>query len=241
MSRPPPAEHREQRRAEIVAAALRLLQEKGLNGLSLRAVAESLGMHAPGLYWYLENKQELIDLLAKAILDEGIADVAPPAPGEGWEEWLTAFALRMRRALLAHRDGARVVASAFLFRTHALTPFFELALETLEAEGFARDVAMLGTITVMRYTVGIALDDEASPARLPAVRRRMLERAMTKGPPVDAERWPRVADVMSRWWAAVRTRADAGEHAELHFRHGLALVIAGIRSELKTPRRARRR
>jgi TetR/AcrR family tetracycline transcriptional repressor len=186
-------------------------------------------MHAPGLYWYSESRQELIDLLAKAILDEATTDLVGPTPGQGWDEWLIDFALRMRRALLAHRDGARVVAGAFLFRTNSITGFLELALETLEAEGFPRDFAMLGAITVMRYTLGIALDDQESPARLPAVRQKMIEQAMAKGPLSDAERWPRVADVMSRWFQAVKDTRGSAEHGEMHFRHGLELVIAGIR------------
>ena len=231
MSPAAPSENREQRRTEIVGAALVLLEDGGLDRLSLRRVAQSLGMHAPGLYWYIESKQELIDLLAKAILDAAVTGLAAPTPGQRWDDWLTDFALTMRRALLAHRDGARVVASAFLFRSNSLTPFFELALETLEAEGFPRDVAMLGAMTVMRYTVGIALDDQESPVREPAVRQRMLEQALKKGPPIDAERWPRVAEVMSRWFQAMENRGvvDLGE---LHFKHGLAFVIAGLRSTL---------
>jgi hypothetical protein len=90
---------------------------------------------------------------------------------------------------------------------------------------------MLGAVTVMRYTLGIALDDQESPTRELAVRARMLEQALAKGPPIDAERWPRVADVMSRWFQKVKdTRGSGGDHGELHFRHGLGLVIAGIRS-----------
>jgi len=214
---------------------MRLLEDGGLDRLSLRGVARELGMHAPGLYWYIESRQELIDLLARAILDEATADLAAPAAGQGWEEWLTDFALRMRQALLAHRDGARVVAGAFLFRTNSITGFLELALETLEAEGFSRDFAMLGAVTVMRYTLGIALDDQESPTRLPEVRRKMLEKAMAKGPPIDAERWPRVADVMSRWFQAVKNTRGSGDHGGMHFRHGLALVIAGIRSGAQVP------
>jgi TetR/AcrR family tetracycline transcriptional repressor len=225
-----PSENREQRRAEIVGAAMMLLENGGLDRLSLRGLEREIGMNAPGLYWYIESRQELIDLLATAILDEATSDLAAPAPGQGWEEWLTDFALRMRGALLAHRDGARVVAGAFLFRTNSITGFLELALQTLEAEGFARDYAMLGADTVMRYTLGIALDDQESPTRLPAVRKKMLEQAMAKGAPIDAERWPRVADVMSRWFQAVKDTRGSGDHVGMHFRHGLELVIAGIRS-----------
>ncbi|MFL5619810.1 MAG: TetR/AcrR family transcriptional regulator C-terminal domain-containing protein [Gemmatimonadaceae bacterium] len=230
MSPAAPSENREARRAEIVGAALRLLEEAGLDRLSLRGVARELGMHAPGLYWYIESRQELIDLLAKAVLDEAVTGLAAPAPGQTWDEWLTDFALRMRRALLAHRDGARVVAGAFLFRANSITAFLELALETMERDGFSRDFAMLGAVTVMRYTLGIALDDQESPTKEPEVRKRMLEQALAKGPPIDAERWPRVADVMSRWFQKVKDTRGSGEHGELHFRHGLGLVIAGIRS-----------
>lgn len=230
MSPAAPSENREARRAEIVGAALRLLEEGGLDRLSLRGVARELGMHAPGLYWYIENRQELIDLLARAILDEAVVGLTVAAPGQGWEEWLTDFALTMRRALLAHRDGARVVAGAFLFRTDSITTFLELALETLEAEGFTRDFAMLGAITVMRYTLGIALDDQESPTRNPEVRQKLIEERMKRGPLIDAERWPRVADVMSRWYHTVKHTHGSAEQGELHFKHGLALVIAGIRS-----------
>jgi TetR/AcrR family transcriptional regulator, tetracycline repressor protein len=225
-----PSENREARRTEIVGAALRLLEEGGLDRLSLRGVARELGMHAPGLYWYIDSRQELIDLLAKAILDEAVEGLVAPVAGQGWDEWLTDFAMKMREALLAHRDGARVVAGAFLFRTNSVTGFLELALETLEAEGFTRDLAMLGAITVMRYTLGIALDDQESPTRDLAVRQKMMEQALAKGPPIDAERWPRVADVMSRWFQAVKNDRSAGSHSGVHFKHGLALVIAGIRS-----------
>jgi hypothetical protein len=124
-----------------------------------------------------------------------------------------------------------VVAGAFLFRTNALTSFLELALETLEAEGFSRDFAMLGAITVMRYTLGIALDDQESPTREPAVRQRMLEQSMKQRSPIDAEQWPRVAEVMSRWFETMKQGRASADHAEMHFRHGLALVIAGMRSQ----------
>jgi len=231
LSRPAPTENREQRRAEIVRAGLELLEEGGLDALSLRRVAQALGMHAPGLYWYIEDKQELIDLLAKAILDEALAAERGPAEGEGWEPWLTEVAVRMRRALLAHRDGARVVAGAYLFRTHSITDLCEIAVEVLERDGFNRDMALHCVITVMRYTTGIALDDQASPKKRRAEIMRRLEEGVPVGPHIDPERWPRVAEVMGRWVKQVFVAGvDPASLGELHFRHGLALVMAGIRS-----------
>jgi TetR/AcrR family tetracycline transcriptional repressor len=231
LSRPAPTENREQRRAEIVRAGLELLEEGGLDALSLRRVAQALGMHAPGLYWYIEDKQELIDLLAKAILDEALVGEKGPAEGEGWEPWLTEVAVRMRRALLAHRDGARVVAGAYLFRTNSITDLLEITIEALERDGYSRDMALHCGITVMRYTTGIALDDQASPKKRRAEIMRRLKEGIPVGPHIDAERWPRVAEVMGRWVKQVFVAGvDPAALGELHFRHGLALVMAGIRS-----------
>jgi len=193
-------------------------------------------MHAPGLYWYIEDKQELIDLLAKAILDEALAGEAGPADREGWEPWLTEVAVRMRRALLAHRDGARVVAGAYLFRTHSITDLCEIAIQVLERDGFSRDMALHGAITVMRYTTGIALDDQASPATRRAEIMRRLEEGVPVGPRIDPERWPRVAEVMDRWVKQVFVLGvDPATLGEVHFRHGLSLVMAGIRSAKTQP------
>lgn len=237
MSRPAPEENREQRRGEIVRAGLEVLEDGGFERLSLRRVAQALGMHAPGLYWYIEDKQELIDLLAKAILDEALAGEAGPADGEGWEPWLTEIAVRMRRVVLSHRDGARVVAGAYLFRTHAITDVLETAVRVLEAEGFTRDMALHGAITVLRYTMGIALDDQASPTKRREEIMRRLKKGEQLGPNIDPARWPLVAEVMGRWMKQVWVPgADPTQIGELHFRHGLALVMAGIRAAKAQPK-----
>jgi TetR/AcrR family transcriptional regulator, tetracycline repressor protein len=231
LSRPAPSENREHRRAEIVRAALELLENGGLEALSLRRVAQALGMHAPGLYWYIDDKQELIDLMAKAIVEEALADDNGPAAGEGWEAWLTDVAVRMRHAMLAHRDGARVVAGAYLFRTNAITGTMETAIRVMEEAGYSRDMALHGAITVMRYTMGIALDDQAGPSKRAEMIRKRMESGEAFLPQIDADRFPLVAEVMGRWVQQVFLPGTTPEAiGERHFRHGLVLVMAGIRS-----------
>ena len=88
-----------------------------------------------------------------------------------------------------------------------------------------------GAITVMRYTTGIALDDQAEPTKRRAEIMRRLEEGVPIGPHIDPERWPRVADVMGRWIKQVFVAGvDPASLGEVHFRHGLSLVMAGIRS-----------
>jgi TetR/AcrR family tetracycline transcriptional repressor len=233
VSRPSPDENRERRRAEIVRAALALLDgpDGGLDRLSLRRVAEALGMHAAGLYWYIANKQELVDLLAKAIVAEAFAGLEAPAAGESWQAWLEAMARRLRRVIVAHTDGARVVAGAYLFRAEAITPALELALEVLEAAGLSPAMAMLGTTTVIRYTIGIALDEQASPPHPPPP--EVLRDALLPSHvgPIDPARFPRVAEMFLALFARLGD-VDRNDLAELHFRRGLALILAGMAQPL---------
>jgi AcrR family transcriptional regulator len=211
-----------ERRAEIVGAALRMLGETGFEGLSLRRLAGHLGMHAPGLYWYIESKQDLIDLMAKEILDRGLYPVAPLKAGQTWDDWLVELACTARRALLAYRDGARVVASAYLVRTNAITPVLEEALTILESAGFDRVLALGGTMTLLRYATGIALDEQASPvAATPGT--SMKERLATLPPPeIDARRWPRTADALRR--VVERNLRDP----DRMFRLGATMIVRGL-------------
>jgi len=53
--------------ALVVLVALKLLDEVGLDGLTLRRLAAELGVQAPALYWHFANKRELLDHMAQAI------------------------------------------------------------------------------------------------------------------------------------------------------------------------------
>jgi TetR/AcrR family transcriptional regulator, tetracycline repressor protein len=218
----------QERRAEIVRAALGMLAETGFDGLSLRRLAGHLGMHAPGLYWYIESKQELIDLMAKEILDTGLYPIAPLSPGQTWDDWLVELACTSRRALLAYRDGARVVASAYLVRTNAITPVIEQSLTILEEAGFERVIALGGTMTLLRYATGIALDEQASPIHT-APGMSMQERLATLPPPeIDARRWPRTAD-------ALRTVFDRNlRDPDRMFRLGAQMIVRGLAEKIES-------
>ncbi|HEX8806526.1 MAG TPA: TetR family transcriptional regulator, partial [Candidatus Aquilonibacter sp.] len=54
-------------RETIVQAALELLNELGIDGLTVRALASRLGVRAPTLYWHVKNKQELLDEMATEV------------------------------------------------------------------------------------------------------------------------------------------------------------------------------
>lgn len=67
------AERHDRTKAEIVAAAWALAEERGLGGWSLRDVADAVGMRAPSLYVYFDSKNALYDAMfaegSQALLD----------------------------------------------------------------------------------------------------------------------------------------------------------------------------
>jgi len=219
-----------ERRREIVRAALDLLGEHGFEGLSLRRLATHLGMHAPGLYWYIESKQALINLMAKTILEEGLGSVAPLAEGQSWQQWLVELACTTRRALLAYHDGARVVASAYVVRNGSLTPIIEQSLEILENAGFDRFFALGATMTVFRYATGIALDEQASPLKS-APGESMAERiAKLPKTEIDESRFPRTAEALNVAFTKQVGNLQVGDATERLFRFGAEMFVRGLAS-----------
>ena len=143
----------------IVTEAVALLDADGLDGVTLRKLATRLGVRQPTLYWHLPNKAALITAMADAILDEHFPEMAPPEPGQRWQDWLIGLAQRLRGALLAHPDGARIISiSQLSVRMAAIS---ELAISTLVAHGVPLRQARLNVLTVEHFTVGHVLEEQA--------------------------------------------------------------------------------
>lgn len=89
----------------------------------------------------------------------------PDATGIPWRDWLLDAASHFRRTLLAHRDGARVVAAAQL--SPAMAAFSERAMFVLVAQGEPLRRARLLVLLVERFTLGLVLEEQSnSPGQL---------------------------------------------------------------------------
>lgn len=91
-------------RDAIVQAALRVLDREGLEGVSMRRVAEELGTGAASIYWHVANKDELLGLVFDRVVGE--VELPPPDPAR-WQRQLKELAREARRVLASHRDIAR--------------------------------------------------------------------------------------------------------------------------------------
>ncbi len=147
-------------RDALTAAALAVLAREGLDALTMRRVAAELDVQAASLYWHVRNKDELLDLLADAV----IADADFSAPDGPWREQVRILAHRYRDHLRSHRDAARVVAGRFVIGPNSGRAM-EQSLAIFRSAGFspANAAAALYLVSVV-YVQGFALQ-EAVPMR----------------------------------------------------------------------------
>jgi AcrR family transcriptional regulator len=85
---------------QLASAALAVIDREGLAGLSMRAVAQELGMSTMGLYRYVRDREELERLVVELVL--GAVDTEPPDPGASRRERITLMVRRMRDGVGAH-------------------------------------------------------------------------------------------------------------------------------------------
>jgi len=197
-------------RQRIVAEAVALLDAEGLDGVTTRKLAARLGVQSPTLYWHLPNKAALVTAIADAILDQEFGDMSPPESDQHWQDWLSGLAERLRRALLAHPDGARVISASQLSVTMAAIS--ELAMSTLVARGIPLRQARVIALTVERFTVGHVLEEQAP--RPDAEELNGFDMA------TFAEQHPTVVAAVADYFRPGRTVDDL-------FRDCLEVVIAG--------------
>jgi TetR/AcrR family tetracycline transcriptional repressor len=222
-------------RDEIVAAALALLDEAGLEGLTLRRLAGQLGIRAPTLYWHVRDKRELLDLAAGAVMDEALAGWREPPPGQPWWEWLAGRTRAIRTGLLAHRDSALVLAGNR--PTESSLPGLERQLRFLADAGFRPGDAVLALLSLNAFAIGEALDTQREAGR---------EAGLSGAPAPAGTADPGGATAYPLLTAATGALEPFGS-SDQRFEYGLNLLITGLRAQhadqeqpLEAPRAAAR-
>jgi AcrR family transcriptional regulator len=146
----------------VVDAALALIAERSLDGLSMRALGEQLGVEAMSLYHWFASKDRLLDAVADRLLAKV---VVPPTPtAETWRDWLAEVARSYRRVGLAHRRAFPLLATR-RFLSPGATAFLQANIAAHLAAGFTAREALRLTRSIGAYINGIVLAEVApSPA-----------------------------------------------------------------------------
>jgi TetR/AcrR family transcriptional regulator, tetracycline repressor protein len=200
-------------REHVLVVALDVLDEAGLDRLTMRRLSAALGVENGATYWHFRSKQELLEHMADALL----AGVVPELPADGpWDEAVVTLARGLRRALLSRRDGARLFSGRFFPLPNALA-YGEALVGLLTRAGLDPRSAAWAGDTLTFYVVAHVTEEQVARA-LPDGGQEARARLDTG---LDPARHPHL----------VAAREDiAAADPDQHFEHGLALVLAGIRA-----------
>ncbi|GAA2437040.1 TetR/AcrR family transcriptional regulator [Actinomadura vinacea] len=188
----------------VVQTALEILEDKGVEAVSMRAIAERLGVRMNTVLWHAKSKAHLMELMADAIVAEASTRDLP-AP---WKERVHELARRYRAALLAHRDGAAVVTGTYAAKPATLH-FADTMVEALLDGGLDARKAAWTCWTIVYFTLGLAQEEQAAP--LPGDG-RLVEAVGTGGFPSLAKVLPQLED------ASFNERFD----------YGLSLILRSL-------------
>lgn len=147
-------------RESVVRAGLRLLNDVGLERLTLRLLGNELKVQPTAIYWHFANKQALLNGMATLLLAEGAPYLLPQKQAAEWDVWVAAFGNGLRRALLAYRDGASMVAGTRLTDTEYIRTVERIGQRVVESGFTVRQTVVLIS-TVYSYTLSFVQEEQA--------------------------------------------------------------------------------
>jgi TetR/AcrR family tetracycline transcriptional repressor len=218
-------------RDELVRAALQVLDAVGLDGLTMRQLAQQLGVQSASLYWHVRDKDELLALIADSIC----ADIEPARQDQPWIEQLEAAAWEFRRVLLAHRNAALVLANTLPVGPNRLRQA-EQMLSLLVRAGFAPAEAAKAGLLMTDFVTNAVIEEERQHAMRAALR---------------AEPDAQGGGAIRQWFASLPLEqyptlvaladelTDDDAHARFHF--GVQTLLAGLLVQLGGRRSGRKR
>ena len=199
----------------VVRTALRVLDEVGLEGLTLRKIAAALDVQAPALYWHFKNKQALLDEMATTVFADTIRDSGLPSADGTWAEWAAAYGQELRQMLLRYRDGAKMFSGTYLTDSALYAPM-DVALRKFTDAGFALPEAISGLATIYYYTVGFTIEEQA-----------IYPRPGERNPQYDPDKRAERID-SAKFPLALAAGAALFSGFDERFEQGLQIIIRGL-------------
>ncbi|MCZ8520480.1 MULTISPECIES: TetR/AcrR family transcriptional regulator C-terminal domain-containing protein [Paenibacillus] len=209
-------------RERIVTAVLEMLQEMSLEQITMRGIADSLGVKAASLYYHVKDKEELLHLLAERISLE----VPFPDQGLPWQEQLKQWALNFRRTLHQYRSSVPIMGATIAASPNRLS-HIEYLYRVLADAGFADAhipwlAAMLKNHVLSYAEEEIRLQDRAAREHTEDAE-EMSRRYAQQFQSLPPEQYPHMIRL------AARTTAMDGDQ---EFGFALEVLLEGFRSKL---------
>ncbi len=196
-------------RARVLDAALRLVNERGAAGLTMRALATELDIEAPSLYKHIANKDEILDGLCELVYGQ----VTVGELDDDWQSRLKTYARAFRTALLDNRNVACILATRPVATVNSMM-LVEASLGEFTRAGVNAETGRRVLDIIVGMIIGHVLAEVADPIPGAAEYDRLIEFRRT----LDPEAFPLTLATLGR--------VEADRDAE--FELALDLLIAGI-------------
>jgi AcrR family transcriptional regulator len=143
---------------EIIDTAARLARRHTFTKLSMRELAQALGVQPPAIYYHIPNRQALLDLTAESIMRE----VPQPDTALPWRERLRQLVLGLRDTFMEYPDLGRYMLCrpACIANAH----WYQMHLKILRDAGFSREVSVRAMATLQCYVNPLNMLDETDLA-----------------------------------------------------------------------------
>ena len=212
-------------RQRVVAEALAVIAQDGVQAMSMRALAARLRVVPGALYHHFGNKQQLQDL----VLDGVLAEVDfHTNPSLAWTEQLKILATRLRQVLEAHPGVAGILKTRDPLGPHSLA-LAEAFLSPLQTAGFADREAGLAFFLLVDYTIGFAVSSPRTSVNEQRVRdtaiRTQLHEFFRSLPP---DRFPALVALGEHVWV---------DNRDQRFTAGLQVLVDGLEHARRSPHR----
>ena len=156
-------------RERVVAEALALIAQEGIEALTMRTLAARLGVVPGALYRHVRSKEQLQDLVLDGVLAEVDCEINQILP---WTEQIKVLAHRLRNVLEAHPGVAGLLKTRDPLGPHSLA-VAEAVLRPLHNAGFPPREAGLAFFVILDYTLGF----EVSSPRISVNEQRVQDAA----------------------------------------------------------------
>jgi TetR/AcrR family transcriptional regulator, tetracycline repressor protein len=202
----------------VVDRALKLADADGLDALTIRKLAQDLGVTPMALYWHFRSKEDLLEGMAEQVWSEIEVVVDPSVP---WWTQLQGGLESLLRVLRAHPSAPQLLLEHEK-RNEAALRATEAALEILHGAGFDSQHAAEIARSTLWTGITLVMSEAGYHPELPEEERAELQRqGEIYFRMLPAARYPRLVEA-----AASMANCDA----DFHYRLGVEMFIAGVRA-----------
>jgi AcrR family transcriptional regulator len=203
-------------RDRVLRAAVALADDSGIESLSMRKLAEELGVVPMALYKHVAKKEELLD----GMIDLVVGEIDPPVGGPDWKSAVRQRILSARRALLRHPWASRVLESR-TNPTPVLLEYMDSMIGTFRAGGFSVDLThhVMHTIgsRLLGFTQELFDDSRSVDPEMQAIMLREM-----------ARKYPYVAEIAGAASHEGESVVGQGCDDQFEFEFALDLLLDGF-------------